>query len=140
LRHAFTATAAVVVGLIGGCGGGADFANDPRPPSPINVSAVITADRVTVTPTHFGAGPVVILIANETPKTHRLTVQTEELGASKPGVRQSTAAINPQGTATLKVDMTQGRYSVGTGESGMRGAHLRVKGKRTSAQSKVLQP
>ena len=140
MRHAFTATAAVVVGLIGGCGGGADYANDPRPASPINVSAVITADRVTVTPTHFGAGPVVILIANQTPRTHRLTVQTEELGASKPGVRQSTAPINPQGTATLKVDMAQGRYSVGTGEAGMRGAHLHVKGKRQSAQNKLLQP
>ena len=51
MRHVRTATGLTALCLsIAGCGGGKDFANDPRPPTPVNITAAISDDRVTVSP------------------------------------------------------------------------------------------
>jgi hypothetical protein len=123
-----------------GCGAESDYANDPRPPTPINVTAAITRDRVTVSPARFGAGPVVIIIANETNRAHRITIETDELGASTPGVKQSTAPINPQGTATLKLDLKRGRYTVSADGSGIERMPVRVGRERKSSSGDLLTP
>jgi hypothetical protein len=125
--------------VIAGCGGGEDYANDPRPASPINVTAAITAHKVTVSPRNIGAGPVVIIVANETPKAHRLTVETDTLGSDSAGIRQQTSPINPQGTATLKIDMRSGRYKVDV-DGDIPGARLKVGKDRPSSQDALLQP
>ncbi len=130
-----------VVLAAAGCGGGDDeYANEPRPPTPINVSAAITEDRITVSPREFGAGPVILLIANETGEAHRVTVETDQLGASEPGIRQQTAPINPQGTATLKIDMAQGRYMVTVDGEGIEDASVRVGRERPDSSDQLLTP
>ena len=125
--------------MLSGCGSSSDYANDPRPPAPINVSAAITSDKVTVSPRGFGAGPITLTVANETDKAQRLTIETQELGSS-PGIKQSTSPINPGGTATLKVDVVEGDYQVSVDGSGIKPAKLAVGAKRESAQNQLLQP
>jgi hypothetical protein len=141
LRHARTATGLVALATaIAGCGGGGDYANDPRPSAPINVTAAITDQKVTVSPRGIGAGPVVIIIANETQQSHRFTVETDELGAATGGVKQQTGPINPQGTATLKLDMKRGSYKISVDGGSISGARLRVGKDRPSSQDQLLQP
>jgi hypothetical protein len=130
----------VAAGSISGCGGGDDYANKPRPPAPINVTASITDRGVTVSPKQFGAGPVVFIIANQTGAAQAVTLETDELGGSKPGIRQKTSPINPMGTATLKVDMREGTYAVRTSGDGIKPATVSVQGRRKSAQNELLQP
>jgi hypothetical protein len=124
---------------LAGCGSESDYANDPRPPTPITVSAAISPEKVTVSPTSFGAGPVTFLIANLTNDTQQVTVQTRD-SASSAGIRQSSSAINPQGTATLKVDVKEGDYIVSVKNHTIREARLRVGTKRKSSQDQLLQP
>jgi hypothetical protein len=139
--HARTAIGLLVVTLgLAACGDDADYANEPRPPSPINVTAAITPEKITVSPKQFGAGPIVLIIANETHQAHRVTLETDELGASTPGIKQSTAPINPDGTATLKVDVREGEYQVSVDGGGIAGARVKVGGERESAQNDLLQP
>src|SRR3954451_10167258 len=52
------ATAAAL--LVAGCGSENDYANNPRPPSPITITASINDGRVEVSPERFGAGPVTL--------------------------------------------------------------------------------
>jgi hypothetical protein len=125
---------------LAGCGSDPDYANDPRPPSPINVTAAITAEKVTVSPKEFGAGPIVLIVANQTGDPQRVTLQTDELAGEQGGIKQSTAPINPDGTATLKVDVREGEYAVSVDGDGIRGARVTVGAQRASAQNDLLQP
>ena len=137
-----TFTAATLVALtsaMAGCGGSDDYANEPRPPAPINVTAAITDDRVQVSPSTFGAGPIVLIIANQSSESHEITLETDEPAEGKPGIRQKTSPINPRGTAELQVDVPEGTYSVSAG-SDVRAAALNVGGMRESAQNDLLQP
>ncbi len=133
-----SAVAAAVV--ISGCGGSKDYANDPRPPAPINVAAAISPDGVTVDPRSFGGGPVTMLIANLTAKAQKLTVRAGTRGTAEPGLRQTSSSINPQGTATLKVDMKPGAYTVSVGNGEIKPAHVRVGKPRASSRDQLLQP
>jgi hypothetical protein len=117
------------------CGSESDYKNDPRPPTPINISAAISPEKVTVSPQKFGAGPVTFLIANLTDDTQEVTVETEDL-ANQAGIKQTTSPI----TATLKVDVKEGEYVVRTKSSSIREAHISVGGERKSSQDTLLQP
>jgi hypothetical protein len=125
---------------LAGCGSDPDYANDPRPPSPINVTAAITPEKITVSPQKFGAGPIVLTIANETQEPQRVTLQTDEVAGTQGGIKQSTSPINPDGTATLKVDVREGDYEVATDGDGIAPAQVTVGKKRESAQNDLLQP
>ena len=139
--HARTAIGlSVAAVVIAGCGSEPDYANDPRPPAPINVSASITDNKVTVSPHSFGAGPIVLTIANETHASHRVTLETDELGASTPGLKQSTGPINPDGTSTLKVDVKSGDYQLSADGGQIKPARVQVGARRKSAQNDLLQP
>ena len=129
---------AAVLALVG-CGGSEDYANDPRPPTTINVGASILPEKVSVSPPSFGAGPVVFLIANLTDEAQRVTVETEAL-ASGPGIKQTTSAINPGGTAQLKLDLKEGDYAVTVDGEGIKEAKVEVGGERESSQDELLQP
>lgn len=132
-------TVLVASALFTGCGGGGDdYANNPRPPAPINVTAAITDDGVTVSPPEFGAGPVVFIIANQTDDARQVTLESETSGG--PGIKQTTSPINPDGTATLKVDMKTGKYEMRVDGTGVRAAEVSVGEARKSAQDELLQP
>jgi hypothetical protein len=123
-----------------GCGGGGDYANKPRPATPINVTAAINQDRISLSPKSFGAGPIVMIVSNQTSKAQTVTIETDELGGKQGGITQSTDPIEPRGTASLKVDLRKGDYAVSVKGAGVRPAALKVGGKRKSAQDELLQP
>jgi hypothetical protein len=123
-----------------GCGGGGDYANKPRPASPINVTSSINTDKISISPKTFGAGTIVLTVSNQTPAAQTLTLQTQELGGNKPGIKQTAGPINPRATATLKVDLAQGTYGVSVKGGRISPATLKVGAPRKSAQQELLQP
>ncbi len=131
---------ALALVAVGGCGSGSGYANNPRPPAPINVTAAITDSKVSVSPQRFGAGPIVLVISNQSSSAQEVTFETDELGSSLPGRRFSTTPINPRGTAMLKVEVRKGTWKLGTKDGGVRAAAVLVGRERPSAQNDLLQP
>ena len=135
-----TACAVLFASVLAGCGDeGGDYANKPRPATPINVTAAISDKKISISPKEFGAGPVVIIVSNQSGAEQRLTLQTEELGGSQPGLKQKTDPIAPRGTGTLKADVREGSYALSTSD-GPKAATLDVGPKRKSAQDELLAP
>lgn len=122
------------------CGSQSDFANKRRPPSPINVTAAITNDRVAVSPNRFGAGPVVLIIANQSSKAREVMLESDEVGGDRAGIRQRTSPVNARGTAELKVDVREGTYRLSVDSEAIEPAMLMVGPERPSAQNELLQP
>jgi hypothetical protein len=96
--------------IVSACGG-EDFENEPRPAVTLQITGVITQQRVTVSPADFGAGPIVVTVSNQTQDSHRVTLA----GASDEGarVREVTGPINPLDTATIQQDLAPGEYELG---------------------------
>jgi hypothetical protein len=104
---------AVALGLgVAGCGGGDDFANSPRPPAALTISAAISPARVTVSPSRFGAGSIELIASNQTPTSQRVTLRSSSLGRTGQQLEQTTGPINPGDTASLKADLAAGRYLI----------------------------
>ena len=124
---------------ISACGGGSDYANKPRPAAPINITAAISTKKISISPKSFGAGPIVVIISNQTNNPQTVTVQTQELGGSKPGTKQSSNPIGPQGTGSMKLNVREGQYEVSV-KGGITPASVKVGKARASAQDQLLQP
>ena len=127
----------VLAGLLVACGED-DFENDPRPPVPIQLTGVITAERVTVSPNKVGAGPVVITMSNQTEDAHSLTLEGE-------GIRERVGPINPEATASIQKTLVPGQYTVKAGseqavEREIRPATLVIGPPRDSASDELLLP
>jgi hypothetical protein len=140
-RTAAHAPLAVAVMLaVAACGSNSDYKNDPRPPSPIVITGYISDQRVSVSPRRLGAGPISLIVTNQTGTAQRVTLESAGAIGSGPGIRQVTAPISPRDTATLKVDVKPGSYSVHVGADAIRAARLKVGPERKSAQNDLLQP
>jgi hypothetical protein len=123
-----------------GCGGRTEYANRPRPPATIVVTASISREAVSVSPRRLGAGPISLIVTNQTGTSQQIRLESADRIGSGPGERQETAPINPRDTATLEAEVAPGRYRVRVLGDGIRGAVLRVGGRRPSAQNDLLQP
>ena len=135
-----TATAVLFATVLAACGDdGGDYANKPRPATPINVTAAISDKKISVSPKEFGAGPVVIIVSNQTGAEQKVTLQTEELGGDQPGLKQSTDPIAPRGTGTLKADVREGTYALSASD-GPKAVSFDVGPARKSAQDQLLEP
>lgn len=130
-------------------GGGAHFANLPRPPSPVNVTVYINDQRVSVSPSDVGAGPVVFIVTNQASRAE--SMQILQGGAPAAAPVTSTGPISPQATAQIKVSLITGRYTVGIGangqteaaratHSGIQPAVLKIGHKRPSASNQLMAP
>lgn len=140
VRRALTSALAGAA-LLSGCGTESDYANKPRPPAPINITAAISDDEISVSPKTFGAGPIVLIISNQSDDDQEVTFETSELGGSEPGLApQTTGPIHPRGTATLKVDVRQGTYELSTSDGTIEPVTIEVGASRPSAQNDLLQP
>jgi hypothetical protein len=133
-----SAIAAAIV--LAGCGATADSRTDPRPPAPIVLTASISDQRVSVSPRRFGAGPISLIVTNQTETAQRVTLESVDAAGQGPGLKQETAPISPRDTATLKADVDPGRYSVHVAGDAIAAAALRVGPERKSAQNDLLQP
>jgi hypothetical protein len=137
-RLALPCTALAVVGVIAGCGSDDQYKNEPRPPSPIVITAAITPDKVSVSPTKFGAGPISLVVTNQTEKSQRLTIARQVNGQEQDN--GETGPISPHDTASLKADVEPGDYVVSVDGGSIEPAKVRVGEMRESAQNDLLQP
>lgn len=141
-------TAAAVLGatavaplLLLGCGGADNtYENRDRPPAPIQVTAYVSKDRVSVSPGTFGAGPITLVVTNQTDRSQQVTLETADTPGAQAGVRQETGPINPRDTATIQADVRQGAYSVHVSGGDIRPAKLAVGAQRPSSQQDLLLP
>lgn len=121
---------------VSGCGESQSFANKSRPPVILNITAEITDQGVLVSPAKIGAGPVHLVVTNQSQSSRELTVDSQSASAGeKPA---SSGPINPQGTAELNVNLEEGDYKVSA--SGTGSARLTVGPMRPSGQNEVLEP
>ena len=138
---ALTPLAVGAVLALGSCGSSSgDYKNDPRPPGPIVITGYVDDQRVSVSPRTLGAGPISLIVTNQTSAAQRVTLESADATGSGPGLKQVTAPISPRDTATLKADVKPGRYTVHVAGDGIRAARLQVGPERASAQNDLLQP
>jgi hypothetical protein len=128
---------AFATAFVVGCGASNDYKNEPRPPAPIVVTASINRNAVAVSPKRFGAGPVTLIVTNQTGASQQLTL---EINNGQAGFKGQTGPINPRDTGQLKADLGTGTYSVHVAGNGIRPARLTVGRERASAQNDLLQP
>jgi hypothetical protein len=116
--------------------------NSERPPVPIVISAAINDDAISVSPTRFGAGPITLIISNQSTSSQQVTLETaDDPGGSSPGVKAiETGPISPRETASVKGEVKQGTYALRVGADGVRAARIVVGKQRPSAQNELLQP
>ena len=139
-RRGGLALAASAVVLAGCAGSGDERKSTPRPPAPIVITAAVSDQQVAVSPRRFGAGPISLIVTNQTATAQRVTLESDDAAGQGPGLRQETSPINPRDTATLTADVPPGRYLVHVRGDGIRAARLRVGRERASAQNDLLQP
>lgn len=142
--HRVTATTALSTAAVlslAGCAGQARHPNEPRPAAAIVVTASISRDKVSASPRHFGAGPITLIVTNQTDRSQQITLEsTGHTASSRPGVRQQTGPINPRDTASLDADVSEGDYTVHVAGRAIAPASLRVRGRRPSAQNELQLP
>jgi hypothetical protein len=94
--------------LVTGCGGGSHFKNKPRPPVPVQLTGVVTDRSVQVSPNRVGAGPVIIIVSNQTNAAHTITLEGN-------GTTDTVGPLNPMGTGKLQQTLSPGTYTVKAG-------------------------
>ena len=93
--------------LAAGCGDD-DFKNEPRPAVPVELTGVIQDDKVTVSPSKIGAGPILITISNQTEQPRTITLEGEQIS-------EETGPVPPLETETIAKTLGPGRYEVRAG-------------------------
>jgi hypothetical protein len=138
MRARATTAAVLAAGVVvAGCGE-EDFANEPRPPVPVELTGVIQDDAVTVSPSRIGAGPILITISNQTRNEATITLE----GGS---VRERVGPVPPLDTATIQRTLDPGLYEVRAGSDvalprEIRPAELEIGRERESSSSDLLLP
>jgi hypothetical protein len=142
-RQAAVAGCALVAALAVSACGGSDhkYKNADRPPTPIVISAAIDDQQVTVSPRRFGAGPITLVISNQSNATQQVTLETVDAAGSEPGQKAvQTGPINPRETASVKADVQPGTWELHTAGGDVSPARITVGRQRPSAQNDLLQP
>lgn len=137
---ALGATLALAAGT--GCGSDdADYANADRPPAPVAISIALVGERVAVSPDRIGAGPVLLLIANESGRSRDVTLTAAD-GGEESCVQDdaSSGPIHPQDAARLSLPLVEGVCEIGVADGALEPARLIVGPERESAQQELLQP
>src|SRR5579884_559337 len=117
MRRITTGTLMLMAAVTGGCGGGGGhYANRPRPPSPVNMTVYINDQRVSVSPTSVGAGPIVFIVTNQSSRAESVSILPAGAAAGQP--LADTGPISPMATAQVKVSLSTGAYTVATTSSG----------------------
>jgi len=123
---------ALVAG-VSGCGED-DFENDPRPPSPVELTAAIDKKSVSIAPSDPAAGLVVITISNQTDEPTQLVLDG-------PGDDDPTSGnIAPLGTGSIKAALEEGEYQATAGDEAIAPAAITVGPPGESSQNDLLLP
>jgi hypothetical protein len=126
------ALAALGTLVFAGCGRD-DFANDPRPAVPAEITVKVSDGGVIVSPSDFGAGLVNFTIAN-------LSQDSTTLAINGPTTAESNE-IPPGGDTVLKAEMETGSYQLSAdGPPDATPFSLQVGPDRPSGQNDLLLP
>ena len=131
-RKCAAALLVVTAGVVAGCGS-EDFPNEPRPASPVELSALIDDGKVMVAPGSVGAGLATITISNQ-------SGDEVELSFDGPGDDRSTNPIPAGGVSSIKLALDEGDYIVEPDVSSIASGELAVGKPRPSAQNELLLP
>ncbi len=123
---------ALIVGA-SGCGED-DFENDPRPPSPVELTAAIDKKSVSIAPSDPSAGLVVITISNQTEEPTSLILDGP--GDEDP----ASGDIPPRGTGSIKTALEEGEYQAIAGNEAIDPAPITVGPPGESSQNDLLLP
>ena len=129
-----------VVLAVSACGSGEDFKDKARPAIPLQLSGVVTDKAVSVEPSTLGAGPVTIVISNQSTRSHTVTLQ----GGPHNTVEQ-VGPINPLDTAQIQQTLDPGTYTVTAGSDNsaspeIKPATLHIGKARASSSGTLLLP
>ncbi len=138
----------LVAVALAACGsGGGKSPTEVTPPTPVNLTVLVSDSRVSVSPSAVGAGPVVFVVTNQASRAEALAIS--RAGGSR---LASTAPINPQGTTQVSVNFFRpGRYTIATAPHGrndaqrlrpppIRPASLRIRRRRAGGGSALQRP
>jgi hypothetical protein len=132
-------TALVALGLslsVFGCGR-VDQDQKPsgtRPPVTAQASAAITDRDVGVSPGRLGAGPVRIVVTNQSGSSTALVLRKSSGGS----VARTRTAVAPGTAATIQADLSPGRWTLSASRG--RTTVLRVGARRGSGDDALLLP
>ena len=137
MRARVVVSVGIATALFAGCGD-EDFANEPRPPVPIELTGVVQDEAVTVSPARIGAGPVRITVSNQTRRRQSITLEGER-------TRTQVGPVDPLDTATIRSTLDPGLYEVSAGSAvavpkEIRPALLRIGRERPSSSGDLLLP
>lgn len=107
-----------------------------QPPVPIVVTAAIDDRRVRVTPARFGAGPVTIIVSNQSGAPQRVVFEADEPGGS----RVAAGPIADQDNRALQADPRPGAYRLAVRHGKIRPAAITVGAKRPAGQDDLARP
>jgi hypothetical protein len=110
-----------------------DFENNPRPPAPIALSALVNDQKVIVAPDNVGAGLATITVSNQSQDPATLTLTGPDDIASQ--------QILPGDTGQIKGELREGDYTVSAGDdSTAADGKLTVGPERKSSQNDLSLP
>jgi hypothetical protein len=131
-RHLLGATLLALPLMALGCGGD-DHPNEPRIPAPVEVSASVDDERVSIGPTQIGGGLANVVVSNQSDTPVTITFEGPESEEGNP--------VAPNAVGTFKFDFVEGTYEVSAGaESKAKPATFTVGAERPSAQNQLLLP
>jgi hypothetical protein len=124
--------------LVAGCGGSDKFKNDPRPPTPVQLTGVVTDKQVTISPKRVGAGPVILIVSNQTDSARTITLEGG-------GTTDTVGPVPPLDTAQLQSTLKPGTYTVRAGSKEattkeIADGTLTVSEERSSSSNQLLLP
>ncbi len=140
IRIGALASGVASVAVLAGCGGGGkDFADQPRPAAPVQLTGVINKQGVQISPSRIGAGPVIISVSNQTGAPHTLTLD----GGT--GAPLRSAPIAPTDVGSIQTTLEPGDYTVKAGSAKavvkeLRPAHLVIGPKRPDSNDQLGLP
>lgn len=109
-----------------------DFENEPRPPTPVEISVQVTDDSLTVSPADFGAG-----IANFT----IINLGDTATGISIDGpTDDESPEIPPGASSVLKMEMKTGDYEASALDTNADPFPFTVGSERESSNNDLLLP
>ena len=106
-RAAALSISGILAVAVAACGED-DFANEPRPPIPLQLTGVVRDEGVTISPGNVGAGPIVLTVSNQTGQPHTITLEGE-------GVEEMVGPVDPTETVSIQKTLEPGNYSVRAG-------------------------
>ena len=137
-RRGLTALlACVAIAAVGAGCGAEDFANEPRPPAPIQLSAQVNERKVILSPTDTDGIPIGAGLANVT--IDNRTTEPVQLTFSGP-VERTAGPVIAKGTLNYNLELEEGDYVVSTADAAISEAAFAVGPERPSAQNDLLLP